>query len=123
MCFIVLPDLSNDFFSFFSCIGNYRSYNGFPYGNYHYYLVQDKLTTPRSATNTVEAFNHNVKESYDMAMYKSTQTHPKFKWRFFSCQQSKYFSVEATSEQEARSMLPDSPCLFSARIRKEVAHG
>ncbi|WP_115286513.1 host cell division inhibitor Icd-like protein [Proteus mirabilis] len=47
----------------------------------------------------------------------------KFKWRFFSCQQSKYFSVEATSEQEARSMLPDSPCLFSARIRKEVAHG
>src|SRR5699024_1455463 len=95
MCFIVLPDLSNDFFSFFSCIGNYRSYNGLPYGNYHYYLVQDKLTTPRSATNTVEAFNHNVKESYDMAMYKSTQTHPKFKWRFFSCQQSKYFSVEA----------------------------
>ncbi|MBX6956724.1 host cell division inhibitor Icd-like protein [Providencia rettgeri] len=53
-----------------------------------------------------------------MAMYKSTQTHPKFLWRFFSCQQSKYFSVEATSEQEARSMLPDSPCLFSARIRQ-----
>lgn len=120
MCFIVLPDLSNDFFSFFSCIGNYRSYNGFPYGNYHYYLVQDKLTTPRSATNTVEAFNHNVKESYDMAMYKSTQTHPKFKWRFFSCQQSKYFSVEASNEKEARSLLPDSPCLFSARIRQGV---
>ncbi|ELZ9706459.1 TPA: host cell division inhibitor Icd-like protein [Proteus mirabilis] len=58
-----------------------------------------------------------------MAMYKSTQTHPKFKWRFFSCQQSKYFSVEASNEKEARSMLPDSPCLFSARIRKEVAHG
>ncbi|HEK0449393.1 TPA: host cell division inhibitor Icd-like protein [Proteus mirabilis] len=53
-----------------------------------------------------------------MAMYKSTQTHLKFKWRFFSCQQSKYFSVEASSEQEARSMLPDSPCLFSARIRQ-----
>ncbi len=80
-------------------------------------------TTPRSATNTAEAFNHNVKRSNTMAMYKSTQTHPKFLWRFFSCQQSKYFSVEATSEQEARSMLPDSPCLFSARIRKEVAHG
>ncbi len=122
MCFIVLPDLSNDFFSFFSCIGNYRSYNGFPYGNYHYYLVQDKLTTPRSATNTVEAFNHNVKESYDMAMYKSTQTHPKFKWRFFSCQQSKYFSVEASNEKEARSLLPDSPCLFSARIRQGGDH-
>ncbi|MCF1265186.1 host cell division inhibitor Icd-like protein [Morganella morganii] len=53
-----------------------------------------------------------------MAMYKSTQTHPKFKWRFFSCQQSRYLTVEARSEQEARSMLPDAPCLFSARIRQ-----
>ena len=43
---------------------------------------------------------------------------PCFVWRFFSCQQSKYFSVKATSEQEARSMLPDAPCLFSARIRQ-----
>ncbi|HEC8340156.1 TPA: host cell division inhibitor Icd-like protein [Providencia rettgeri] len=51
-------------------------------------------------------------------MYKSTQTRPKFKWRFFSCQQAKYISVEATNEQEARAMLPDSPCLFSARIRQ-----
>lgn len=79
-----------------------------------------KIATPRSATNTAEAFNHNVMESYDMAMYKSTQTHPKFKWRFFSCQQSRYFTVEARSEQEARSMLPDAPCLFSARIRQGV---
>lgn len=51
-----------------------------------------------------------------MAMYKSTQTPPKFKWRFFSCQQSRYFTVEAHNEQEARSMLPDAPCLFSARF-------
>ncbi|MDH0354021.1 host cell division inhibitor Icd-like protein [Morganella sp. GD04133] len=50
------------------------------------------------------------------------QTHPKFKWRFFSCQQSRYFTVEARSEQEVRSMLPDSPCLFSARIRQGVNH-
>ncbi|EPJ3802246.1 host cell division inhibitor Icd-like protein [Morganella morganii] len=50
------------------------------------------------------------------------QTHPKFIWRFFSCQQFKYFIVEATSEQEARSLLPDSPCAFSARIRQEMAH-
>ncbi|WNP29082.1 host cell division inhibitor Icd-like protein [Morganella morganii] len=55
-----------------------------------------------------------------MAMYKSTQTHPKFKWRFFSCQQSRYFTVEARSEQEARSMLPDAPCLFSARLRQSL---
>ncbi|ETO44527.1 host cell division inhibitor Icd-like protein [Morganella sp. EGD-HP17] len=57
-----------------------------------------------------------------MAMYKSTQTHPKFKWRFFSCQQSRYLTVEARSEQEARSMLPDAPCLFSARFRQGVSH-
>lgn len=82
-----------------------------------------ETATPRSASNTSEAFNHNVMESYDMAMYKSTQTQPKFKWRFFSCQQSRYFTVEARSEQEARSMLPDAPCLFSARIRQGVNHG
>lgn len=46
-----------------------------------------------------------------------------FNWRFFSCQQFKYFTVTAHTEQEARSMLPDSPCLFSARIpAKAVAH-
>ncbi|WP_442959540.1 host cell division inhibitor Icd-like protein [Providencia sp. PROV247] len=55
-------------------------------------------------------------------MATPTQTHPKFIWRFFSCQQFKYFIVEATSEQEARSLLPDSPCVFSARIRQEVGH-
>lgn len=80
------------------------------------------IATPRSATHTIEAFNHNVNWSNTMAMYKSTQTHPKFKWRFFSCQQSRYFTVEARSEQEARSMLPDAPCLFSARIRQGVNH-
>ncbi|MBN7844420.1 host cell division inhibitor Icd-like protein [Providencia rettgeri] len=58
-----------------------------------------------------------------MAMYKSTQTHPKFLWRFFSCQQFKYFLVEASNEKEARSMLPDSPCIFSARICQGVIHG
>lgn len=78
----------------------------------------DKYSNAPKCANTIEAFNHNVMESYDMAMYKSTQTHPKFLWRFFSCQQFKYFLVEATNEQEARSMLPDSPCLFSARIRQ-----
>lgn len=83
------------------------------------YLVL-KTTKPYQCSNTNRASNHNVNRGNTMAMYKSTQTHPKFKWRFFSCQQSKYFSVEANNEQEARSMLPDSPCLFSARIRQGV---
>lgn len=77
---------------------------------------------PDNAENTGGVSNHNVNWSNTMAMYKSTQTHPKFKWRFFSCQQSRYFTVEARSEQEARSMLPDAPCLFSARIRQGVNH-
>lgn len=81
-----------------------------------------KIATPRSARNTIEAFNQNVIRGNTMAMYKSTQIHPKFLWRFFSCQQSKYFSVEASNEKEARSLLPDSPCLFSARIRQEGDH-
>ncbi len=85
------------------------------------YLVL-KTTKPYQCSNTNRASNHNVKRSNTMAMYKSTQTHPKFKWRFFSCQQSKYFSVEASNEKEARSLLPDSPCLFSARIRQEGDH-
>lgn len=87
------------------------------------FFLGSKITKPRQCSNTNRASNHNVKRSNTMAMYKSTQTHPKFLWRFFSCQQFKYFLVEATNEQEARSMLPDSPCLFSARIRQGVTHG
>ncbi|MGJ7339754.1 host cell division inhibitor Icd-like protein [Morganella morganii] len=79
-----------------------------------------KKQNPVGAVNTNRVSNHNVKRGNTMAMYKSTQTHPKFKWRFFSCQQSRYFTVEARSEQEARSMLPDAPCLFSARFRQSL---
>ncbi len=52
-----------------------------------------------------------------------TQTHPEFIWRFWSCQQSRYITSTATSEREARSQLPDSPCLFAARLpAQEVRH-
>lgn len=44
---------------------------------------------------------------------------PLFVWRFFSCQQSTYHTVTATSEREARAQIPDAPCLFAARIRLE----
>ncbi|EAQ9999154.1 host cell division inhibitor Icd-like protein [Salmonella enterica] len=47
---------------------------------------------------------------------------PLFVWRFFSCQQSTYHTVTATSEHEARAQLPDAPCLFAARIRTEEVH-
>lgn len=47
---------------------------------------------------------------------------PLFVWRFFSCQQSTYHTVTATSEHEARLQLPAVRLVFAARIRLEVRH-
>lgn len=47
----------------------------------------------------------------------TTGHQPAFIWRFFSCQTSSYHTVTAQSENEARSQLPDAPCLFAARLR------
>jgi hypothetical protein len=44
------------------------------------------------------------------------QHHPKFIWRFYSCQKRCYYTVSAYSEREARDQLPDAPCMFSARF-------
>ncbi|EDS7008883.1 ash family protein [Salmonella enterica subsp. diarizonae] len=56
-------------------------------------------------------------------VHASSGSYPLFVWRFFSCQQSTYHTVTATSEREARAQLPDAPCLFAARIRvQEVRH-
>lgn len=98
----------------------------------HLNMEKPNKTMPRSALTLTGHLTTTDRLSIEEAMKdhitpvtgrNSFTPNIKFKWRFFSCQQSKYFSVEATSEQEARSLLPDSPCLFSARIRKEVAHG
>ncbi|HHV7360398.1 TPA: host cell division inhibitor Icd-like protein [Morganella morganii] len=78
------------------------------------------VTTPEIGVSSGDSLTKLLEIIVMMAI--PAQTHPKFKWRFFSCQQSTYFTVEARSEQEARSMLPDAPCLFSARIRQEVRH-
>ncbi len=88
-----------------------------------------KSTPPNNATNTIRGLITNDRVIIEVTMSKhitpvtgrnSFTPNTKFLWRFFSCQQSKYFSVEANNEQEARSLLPDSPCLFSARIRQGV---
>ncbi|HFW4798938.1 TPA: host cell division inhibitor Icd-like protein [Salmonella enterica subsp. diarizonae serovar 60-67:z35:-] len=47
---------------------------------------------------------------------------PLFVWRFWSCQQSRYITSTATSEREARAQLPDSPCLFAARLPAQGVH-
>ncbi|EHB7617072.1 host cell division inhibitor Icd-like protein [Escherichia coli] len=41
---------------------------------------------------------------------------PEFIWRFYSCQKRHYHFVIAPTEDEARSQLPDAPCIFSARF-------
>ncbi|MCQ6312537.1 host cell division inhibitor Icd-like protein [Citrobacter portucalensis] len=45
-----------------------------------------------------------------------TRTQPQFIWRFYSCQKRRYHIVIASTESEARSQLPDAPCLFAARF-------
>ncbi|HBU7546928.1 TPA: host cell division inhibitor Icd-like protein [Klebsiella aerogenes] len=40
-----------------------------------------------------------------------------FIWRFWSCQKRRYHFVIAATESEARSQLPDAPCIFAARFR------
>lgn len=79
------------------------------------------VTTPNEFRSSGGDSLNKPKEIIPM-MTIPNSAYPKFLWRFFSCQQSKYFTVEAISEQEARSMLPDAPCLFSARIRQGVNH-
>lgn len=55
------------------------------------------------------------KEAANMATIP-TPTHPEFIWRFYSCQKRHYHFVITPTEDEARSQLPDAPCIFSARF-------
>ncbi|MGX9609938.1 host cell division inhibitor Icd-like protein [Escherichia coli] len=41
---------------------------------------------------------------------------PEFIWRFYSCKKHHYHFVIAATEDEARSQLPDGPCIFTARF-------
>lgn len=41
-----------------------------------------------------------------------TPTHSEFIWRFYSCQKHLYICVMAATEAEARSYLPEEPCIL-----------
>lgn len=58
-----------------------------------------------------------------MTMDRSTQTHPKFIWRFAEYQQNsaRFHTVIADTETAARATLPNIRLVFTARIR-EVPH-
>ncbi|EKO1023642.1 host cell division inhibitor Icd-like protein [Salmonella enterica subsp. enterica] len=82
------------------------------------------IPTPVNVTAPIECRNSSG-DSVNMYAEALTMVnaspcpYPLFVWRFFSCQQSTYHTVTATSEHEARAQLPDAPCLFAARIRLE----
>ncbi|ECQ3321867.1 host cell division inhibitor Icd-like protein [Salmonella enterica] len=82
------------------------------------------ISTPVNVTAPIERGNSSG-DSVNMYAEAVTMVNaspcpcPLFVWRFFSCQQSTYHTVTATSEHEARAQLPDAPCLFAARIRTE----
>lgn len=65
----------------------------------------------RRCANTDRASNHNVNEAYTMAYQHSTQTRPKFQYRFLALNRSDMsakpcrVSVEAPTEHDARMVL------------------
>lgn len=88
------------------------------------------ISTPANVTTPLERGNSggdslNYIEEIIIMMATPAQAHPTFIWRFFSCQNSTYHTVTATSEREARNLLPDyAPYLFAARLPvQEVNHG
>lgn len=94
-------------------------------------LTRSRLATPFSSE--VARLQHTSKGAAKMATssrlnllnHNPSLSAPLFVWRFWSCQQSRYITSTATSEREARAQLPDSPCLFAARLRlpaQEVRH-
>lgn len=91
----------------------------------------DKYSNAPKCANTTEAFNHNVIRGNTMAMYKSTQTHPKFTFYFLAvrradlCAKPCRQSITAIDELTARKMLAAEYVLFFAgRIPAEgVNHG
>ncbi|EAA7553144.1 TPA: host cell division inhibitor Icd-like protein [Salmonella enterica] len=110
-CFFVLHSHT---LSMVGCMGAEQSAPGS--------IVTGKANPVQSATSKISLFSGgNIKPTIeDAAMLATTPTqNPLFVWRFFSCQQSTYHTVTATSEREARAQIPDAPCLFAARIRLE----
>ncbi|HGG6608006.1 TPA: host cell division inhibitor Icd-like protein [Salmonella enterica subsp. diarizonae serovar 50:k:z] len=68
-----------------------------------------------STCSRLNRLNHNHSQS-PLTLTPPASLAPLFVWRFWSCQQSRYITSTATSEREARAQLPDSPCLFAARL-------
>lgn len=90
-------------------------------------------TTPRCAETLPRRLTTNDRTSIEVAMKdhitpvtgrNSLTLNIVFTWRFAECQENKatYHHVTAHTEDEARSLLPGLPLVFTARIRQGVNH-
>ncbi|HHR5899983.1 TPA: host cell division inhibitor Icd-like protein [Providencia alcalifaciens] len=142
ICFIVLPERSNAFFSFFSCIGNYHSYNDYEYGNYRDTITQWLLTKkamPRSALTLTGHLITTDNEAIEVTMSKhntpvtgrtSLTPNQSYRWLFLALNRNDYtakpcrIAVTASNEHDARLMLVRDYILsFAGRLPAQgVAH-
>lgn len=135
ICFIVLPERSNAFFSFFSCIGNYHGYNDYEYGNYRDAITQWLLTKkamPRSALTLTGHLITNDSLIIEVTMSKhntpvtgrtSLTPNQSYRWLFLALNRSDYtakpcrIAVTAPNENSARLMLVrDYMLIFAGRL-------
>ncbi|WP_442959907.1 MULTISPECIES: host cell division inhibitor Icd-like protein [unclassified Providencia] len=135
ICFIVLPERSNAFFSFFSCIGNYHGYNDYEYGNYRDTITQWLLTKkamPRSALTLTGHLITTDNEAIEVTMSKhntpvtgraSLTPNQSYRWLFLALNRSDYtakpcrITVTAPNEHDARLMLVrDYMLIFAGRL-------
>ncbi len=92
-----------------------------------YDKCRPKTTTPRSAANTIEASNHNVKEAYAMDTPQHNQTRLKFTFLIASGTQRlvdihpvRLITVLADSEGEARLLAGIPSLIFVSRQPRNI---
>lgn len=98
-----------------------------------HYIQLSKKAMPHGALTLTGHLTTNDRTSIEVAMKdhitpvtgrNSLTPNIVFTWRFAECQENKatYHHVTAHTEDEARSLLPGLPLVFTARIRQGVNH-
>lgn len=128
--FLVLPERSVLFFEFLSCIGSYRYVRLDLDGMNHFIGDYHKKQRPGVFAALPRRFTKPLYEVTIMADIQSTQTRPKYQYRFLALHRSDRsaapcrLSVEAFTEKEARQVLSAHFILsLAARLPvREVRH-
>ena len=109
--FLVLPERSVLFFEFLSCIGSYQYVRLDLDGMNHFIGDYHKKQRPGVFAALPRRLTKPLYEVTIMADIQSTQTHPKYQYRFLALHRSDRsaapcrLSVEAFTEKEARQVL------------------